>query len=105
MLRTSIDDPFRIGPEFAHDEVRRYAIARLILGAGNPTSKLVDAGVPRWALGAARLACQALLAAPDTASNLLHGRFIRLQEAFDDLVKAGHGERWALGPITRGDGE
>ena len=60
LLRTSLDDPFKIGPEFAHDEVRRYAVARLILAAGDPTSKLVAAGVPRWSLGAARLACQAL---------------------------------------------
>ncbi len=33
LLRTSTDDPFRIGPEFAHDEVRRYAVARLLCGA------------------------------------------------------------------------
>ena len=107
LLRTSIDDPFRIGPEFAHDEVRRYAVARLILAAGHATSKLVDAGVPRWALGAARLACQALLAEPDTPSNPLHGRFARLQEAFDDLVDAGHGDRWGDVPgealLTLGD--
>lgn len=107
LLRTSLDDPFRIGPEFAHDEVRRYAVARIILAAGNPTSKLLDAGVPRWALGAARLACQVLLAAPDTPSNPLHGRLARLQQAFDDLVDAGHGDRWGDVPgealLTLGD--
>ena len=31
LLRTSPDTPFMIGPEFAHDEVRRYAVARLLL--------------------------------------------------------------------------
>ncbi len=107
LLRTSLDDPFRIGPEFAHDEVRRYAVARVMLAAGNPTSKLVDVGVPRWALGAARLACQALLAPPDLPSNPLHGRFARLQQAFEDLVNAGHGDRWGDVPgealLTLGD--
>jgi DNA-binding transcriptional ArsR family regulator len=107
LLRASLDDPFRIGPEFAHDEVRRYAVARLILAGGNPISKLVDAGVPRWALGAARIACQALLAEPDTPANPLHGRFARLQEAFDHLVDAGHGDRWGDVPgealLTLGD--
>ncbi|MFC9635301.1 winged helix-turn-helix domain-containing protein [Streptomyces mirabilis] len=94
VLRTDPDDPFAIGPQFAHDEVRRYAIARLFLLAGHPTAKLVEAGVPRWALGAARLACQALLAVPDTPKAPLRGRFARLQQAFDDLVTAGHGDRW-----------
>jgi hypothetical protein len=107
LLRTSIEDPFKIGPEFAHDEVRRFAVARLMLGAGDATSKLVDGGVPRWALGASRLACQALLAAPDTNSNPLHGRFGRLQKAFDRLVDAGHGDRWGDVPgealLTMGD--
>ncbi|MFD5013747.1 hypothetical protein [Streptomyces chartreusis] len=94
VLRTHPDDPFAIGPQFAHDEVRRYAIARLFLSASHPTAKLVEAGVPRWALGAARLACQALLAIPDTHTAPLRGRFARLQQAFDDLVAAGHGDRW-----------
>jgi DNA-binding transcriptional ArsR family regulator len=107
LLRTSPDDPFRIGPEFAHDEVRRYAVARLILPGGNPTSKLADAGVPRWSLGAARLACQALLAAPPTPTNPLRGRFARFQGMFDNLVEAGHGDRWGDVPgealLTLGD--
>ncbi|MFJ5609301.1 hypothetical protein ACIQCJ_07935 [Streptomyces sp. NPDC093221] len=94
LLRTETDDPFAIGPQFAHDEVRRYAIARLFLSASHPTAKLVDAGVPRWALSAARLACQALLTGPDTPKAPLRGRFAGLQRAFDDLVVAGHGDRW-----------
>jgi DNA-binding transcriptional ArsR family regulator len=107
LLRTSPDDPFKIGPEFAHDEVRRYAVARLLLAAGNLTSKLIAGGVPRWSLGAARLACQALLAAPDTPTNPLSGRFARLQNVFDGLVEAGHGDRWGDVPgealLTLGD--
>ncbi len=109
LVRTSPDDPFRIGPEFAHDEVRRYAVARLLLSEGNPTSRLLAAGVPRWALGAARLACQAWLAEPSKTSNPLNGRFVRLQKAFDNFVAAGHGERWGDVPgealLTLGDPE
>jgi DNA-binding transcriptional ArsR family regulator len=107
LLQTSPHDPFRIGPEFAHDEVRRYAVARLLLAAGDPTAKLIAANVPRWSLGAARLACQILLSAPDKLVNRLQGRLARLQQAFDDLVAAGHGERWGDVPgealLTLGD--
>lgn len=107
LLRTSQDNPFRSVPEFAHDEVRRYAVARLLLADGDPAKGLMDAGVPRWALGAARLACQALLVAPGSASNPLVGRFVRWQGEFDELVAAGHGERWTDVPgealLTLGD--
>jgi DNA-binding transcriptional ArsR family regulator len=107
LLQTSPDDPFKIGPEFAHDEVRRYAVARLLLAADDPASKLAAVGVPRWSLGAARLACQALLAAPGTPANPLQGRLARLQQAFDGLVDAGHGDRWGDVPgealLTLGD--
>ena len=94
LLRTSQDNPFRPVPEFAHDEVRRYAVARLLLAEGNPAKELVDVGVPRWTLGAARLACQALFVAPGSASNPVAGRFMRWQGEFDELVAAGYGERW-----------
>ena len=94
VLRTSIEDPFMIGPEFAHDEVRRYAVARLLLAERDPTSSILSAGVPRWAVGAARLACQALLGEPDTAATPLRGRFAQLQASFDELVEAGYGARW-----------
>jgi hypothetical protein len=107
LLRTSADDPFKIGPEFAHDEVRRYAIARLLLANGDIASNLAQVGVPRWALAAARLACQAALARPDSGTTPLHGRFAALQAAFDGLVDAGHGDRWGDIPgealLTLGD--
>ncbi len=107
VLRTSDNDPWTIGPEFAHDELRRYAVARLLLAPGNLTAKLVECGVPRWSLGAARLACQVVLAARDTPANPLRGRFARVQKAFDDIVQAGHGERWGDVPgealLTIGD--
>jgi DNA-binding transcriptional ArsR family regulator len=107
LLRTPQHNPFRPVPEFAHDEVRRYAVARLLLADDDITRGLTDAGVPRWALGAARLACQAMLAAGDSSGNPVAGRFERWQGRFDDLVGAGHGERWADVPgealLTLGD--
>lgn len=107
LLRVAQDDPFTIGPDFAHDEIRRYAVARLLLSDGDVTAKLTEAGVPRWALGAARLACQALLAAPDGPRNPVQGRLSRLQKSFDGLTDAGHGDRWGDVPgealLTLGD--
>ena len=94
LLQESVEHPFMIGPDFAHDEVRRYAVARVLLSEGDASSKLLDAGAPRWTLGAARLACQALLQAPDRAGTPLPGRFGALQSSFDTLVEAGHGTRW-----------
>ena len=94
LLRTSLEAPFMIGPEFAHDEVRRYAVARLLLAGRAPASRIMRVGAPRWALAAARLACQALLTDPDTATTPLRGRFAALQASFDALVEAGHGARW-----------
>ena len=93
LLQEPVDNPFMIGPDFAHDEVRRYAVARFLLSEGNVASKLLDYGVPRWALGAAQLACQELLQEPDQASKPLHGRFGTLQSSFDALA-VGHSARW-----------
>ena len=95
LLRNSTDDPFRIGPEFAHDELRRYALARLLLADGDPAARLIQADAPRWSLSAARLACQALLALPDTPATPLQGRLAALQATFDALAKAGHVTRWS----------
>ena len=94
LLRTSLEDPFIIGPEFAHDEVRRYAVARLLLADRAPASRLMRDDAPRWALAAARLACQALLQESDGPTSPLQGRFAKLQASFDALVDAGHGARW-----------
>ena len=94
LLRTSPDDPFMIGPEFAHDEVRRYAVARLLLSGDTPASRILQAGAPRWSLSAARLACEAWLGWPDTTRTPISGRLGVLQASFDRLVDAGHGARW-----------
>ena len=99
LLRTPSDQPYMVGPEFAHDEVRRYAVARLLLADDkNPTSRILSAGAPRWTLSAAILACQALLSLPDTFSTPFRGRFARLQASFDALADAGYGARWADAP-------
>ncbi len=93
LLRTPPEAPFKIGPEFAHDEVLRYAVARLLLAGDDPASRLIRAGAPRWSLAAARIACQAWLDRPDTFTMPLKGRFAALQASFDALG-AGHGSRW-----------
>ena len=94
LLRDSAENPFGIGPEFGHDEVRRYAVAWLLLASGNPSSRLAMAGAPRWSLAAARLACQARLALPDTPAVPVKGRTAAEQASFDQLVAGGHGSRW-----------
>ena len=94
LLRTSPHDPFMIGPEFAHDELRRYAVARRLLDGDTPASRVLSVGAPRWSLSAAVLACQAWLARPDTIATPLRGRFATLEASFDRLVDAGFGARW-----------
>ena len=94
LLQSSLENPFMIGPDFSHDEVRRYAVARFLLAERDPASGILSAGAPRWTLGAARLACQALLEEPDTTATPVRGRFAALQASFDALVEAGHGTRW-----------
>ena len=93
LLRSRGEASFGIDPDFAHDEVRRYAVAHLLLTADDPAHRLSDAGAPRWSLAAARLACQAWLAQPET-SRPLKGRFANQQASFDALVAEGHGSRW-----------
>ena len=94
LLQASTDNPFVSGPHFAHDEVRRYSVARLLLLERDPAKSILRAEAPRWTLGAARLACQALLQEPDGATSPLRGRFDALQTSFDALIQAGHGSRW-----------
>lgn len=107
LLRAPSDNEWQILPEFAHDEIRRYAVARVLLVNSEPARAVREAGAPRWALPSARLACQALLASPHHVTNPIHGRLARLQESFDALVDAGHGARWGDVPaealLTIGD--
>jgi hypothetical protein len=107
LLRTSNENPWQLLPDFAHDEVRRYAVAQVLLADGAPGEALMEIGAPRWALAAGRLACQGVLDGPDSVDRPIHGRLARLQAAFDRLVEAGHGSRWADLPaealLTVGD--
>jgi hypothetical protein len=94
LVRTPAGTPWRVVPEFAHEELRRYSVARVLLANGDPSGDLLAAGASRWALSAATLACQALLATPASAESPLEGRFARLQAGFDTIAEAGHGARW-----------
>ena len=78
-------------PRFAHDEVRRYAVARWLIAEENVGAAILRAEAPRWALGAALLAAQLDLARPDGPTA---GRLTMLQKSFD-TVAANHGPRWA----------
>ncbi len=93
LVRTPAGTPWRVVPEFAHEELRRYSVARVLLGNGDPAGELLAADAPRWALSAATLACQALLSTPASAESPLEGRFARLQAGFDAIGEA-HGARW-----------
>ncbi|MEW9527375.1 hypothetical protein [Microbispora sp. NPDC049125] len=87
--------PYRDQPEFAHDEVRRYATAILLVRGQSPTELLGAAGVPRWALSAATLACKGLLKAPSARPIRV---FVQLLSQFT-LFAAAHGPRWADVPV------
>ncbi|MFF4594169.1 hypothetical protein [Amycolatopsis sp. NPDC001319] len=87
--------PYRDQPDFAHDEVRRYAIAILLVRGQRPTELLEAAGVPRWTLSAATLACKGLLKAPGAQPVRLCARLL---SQFEPLA-ATHGARWADVPV------
>ena len=82
------------GDDFASDLIRDFALARLLRVEGS--KPLMATGVPpRWALGAARLACQAALAEAGDASEEAR----RTQQVqFDQLAKEG-GARWSEVPL------
>ena len=86
---------YRQHPQFAHDEVRRYATAIHLVHSGQIVDTLEAAGVSRWALSAVTLACKGHLVEP--------GR--RPEQTFRDLVwgfkgvASAHGSRWADVPI------
>ncbi|WP_172653096.1 hypothetical protein [Rhodococcus opacus] len=82
-------------PEFKHDLLRVYSIARHLLAERDPAAALTSVRAPRWALPSARLACEIVLSVPDTSAYPLSGRFAELQTNFEKLVAAGCGERWA----------
>lgn len=82
-------------PQFAHDEVRRYATAVVLLRSGDIAGLLERAGVPRWPMSAAQLACQGQFAHSGAEPSLV---FARADAAFVALGSR-HGARWADVPI------
>ncbi|MEU6559226.1 hypothetical protein [Nocardia nova] len=88
----NINDP---RPRFAHDELRRYAVALLLFRSGAITGVLEAAEVPRWAMSAAQLACQGLLLHADVAPEVA---FERMASGFVG-IGARYGARWADVPI------
>lgn len=94
LLLPSSSLPWERTPKFKHDLLRAYSLARHLLADRDPAPRLLEVGAPRWALPAARLACEILLSAPDEPRYPLAGRYDRLQAAFEGIASAGHGERW-----------
>ncbi|MET8601874.1 trypsin-like serine protease [Streptomyces althioticus] len=86
---------YRNQPDFAHDEVRRYATAILLVRGQSPTELLQAAGAPRWALSAATLACEGLLKAPNARPVR---KFIELRSQFE-VFAAARGPRWTDVPV------
>ncbi|MFC6067103.1 ATP-binding protein [Streptomyces ochraceiscleroticus] len=86
---------YRNQPDFAHDEVRRYATAILLVRGQSPVDLLQAAGAPRWALSAATLACEGLLKAPDARPVR---KFIELRSQFE-VFAAARGPRWTDVPV------
>lgn len=86
---------YRDQPDFAHDEVRRYATAILLVRSQTPTELLEAAHVPRWALSAATLACKGLL----KALNAQPVRLFALMFSQFGTLAAAHGARWADVPV------
>lgn len=84
---------WRQGDEFGSDLIRDFSVAHLLLREG--FSQLREAGGPRWALRAARLACQACLANAGADVEDTRGR---LQTEFD-AIAAQFGDRWSDLPM------
>jgi len=83
---------FGPGDEFSNDTVRDFALARLFTRHG--FDALREAGAPRWALRAARLACQARLVSPLADDSAVAAQTRNLKLEFDALAAAS-GDRWA----------
>lgn len=86
---------YRNQPDFAHDEVRRYATAILLVRSQRPTELLQAAGAPRWALSATTLACKGLLSAPDVRPVRMFAELCSQLREF----AAVHGPRWLDVPV------
>ncbi|MEV5968146.1 hypothetical protein AB0L70_40645 [Kribbella sp. NPDC051952] len=91
ILRPATEQMFALLPEFAHDEIRRYAVAMVLAADGDPAGVLARAAAPRWALPAARLACQIILTRPAATQP---AAFTAIQDAFTTIAVTGS-LRWS----------
>lgn len=82
-------------PQFAHDEVRRYATAMHLVRRSDIPDAVASAGTPRWALSAATLACKGKLSDPSAAPSTI---FTGMVGGFRDVALNG-AARWADVPI------
>ena len=79
---------------FGHDEIRRFSTAIRLVQATSLTDTLLASGPIRWAMSAAKLACQGrLVNAEDSSSEL-----VELIEKFDELGQ-GTRVRWKDVPL------
>ena len=86
---------YRAEPEFAHDEVRRYATAILLVRAATQTDLLDASPVRRLAMSAATLACKGTLNAAGATAPTTFLKLLVEYRAFADT----HGPRWADVPV------
>lgn len=82
-------------PRFAHDEIRRYATAVYLVRTANIPDTVSNAGIPRWALSSATLACKGKLSDPAVVPPAI---FAALVTGFRDVALHG-APRWADVPV------
>jgi hypothetical protein len=82
-------------PRFAHDEIRRYATAMLLVRTTDIADAISTAGTPRWALSSATLACKGKLVDPTAVPSTV---FAALVTGLRDVARHG-APRWADVPV------
>jgi hypothetical protein len=73
-------------PEFAHDEVRRFATAVRLARADSITGILKASGPARWSMSAAKLACEGKLAGADDPSAELEALVTQFDALGDEFT-------------------
>lgn len=94
LLTAAGPEPWDVTPEFAHDEIRRYAVARVLLASDDIPDVVLQIGAPRWTLSAVTLAIQATLVRDGPKHDLQAA-----MRGLEATVAAGHGERWNDVPL------
>ncbi|MCT1830425.1 hypothetical protein [Brevibacterium luteolum] len=101
VLRVPVNPAITPGDEFATDLFRDFALCRLFVTQG--WGALSSTGAPRWAIRAARLACQAALVGTNRRAS-----WAKLSDCFSEIAST-QGDRWVEVPyealLTLGDAE